>query len=818
MNIKSILSALLLSSVAIGAMAIPAKRGTHTFLQSDGSQITVTLTGDEHFHTYLTTDGLTIARDAAGDFRYITIDGISDVLAHNPEKRVASERDYLNKEKDNLTVSSLLNSCKERINSCKAAQVATRAGSTQVPNNGSPRIPILLVQYKDVKFKDQDPNVTFTDFFENGEKSARQYFIDQSNGKYTPQFDVYGPVTLTKNRAAYGGNDAYYQEDKGVGNMVGEAVVALDSKIDYSLYDNDGDGECDVMIVLYAGVGEASSGVADAVWPCQWNLSSSEYGKSEYLDKTVINKFAVFNELNGYDTKKIDGIGTFCHEFSHCLGLPDFYDTEYTGNYFGMADWSLMDYGSYNDDGYTPIGYSAYEKEFMGWIDIEEGKENKFYTLPIFNSKEAENDVAIKLTNVNDANEYFILENRQQQGWDEYMPSSGLFIYHVTFSQRAWDDNTVNNYTLQRMTPVPADNSLLMSSDGYPDSSDLVGDLWPYRGNNALTDSSKPAAKVNTGAYLGKPVTEITANSDGTMSLWVMKGFTQLLETPTTLSHKLNSETEAELSWDSPHVGEATFTVEVKEYEENASELKISTVFDSEDALIDWDRDGYCGWDDGYDKGIRLGSAKQNGILTSRPIKNDGEGIITVKLNAAVYNNDGSQVAVGVINANSDVLDEELIDLTSDYRDYTVVLNSGEEQTVYVVIYTTAKKKRFYLYSADVYTGNAAETRAAESAVLTFEGIEGTSHIVSNLKPGGKYTYRIKAIPISADDYNESEWSERKVFDLSEYDTASGLVSIEKDDAAPQYFTLDGLRISSPNAPGIYIVRKGNRTSKMIKK
>lgn len=531
MNLKAILLTGLTLGIAIPAFSVPARQGVRTYTQSDGTSISVMLIGDEHFHTFVTTDGLTVERDSSGDFYYLSPAGRTSVLAHNPELRGEKETDYLESAKASLSVENLFDSRAEKIAHRRAPEIETRANVSQVPHEGSPRVPIILVEYKDKKFTDADPLTTFKDFFNTGEKSAYRYFYDQSNGKFTPQFDVYGPYTLSENRAYYGGNDMY-GEDKGVGKMVAEGVLGLDNQIDYSLYDNDKDGECDVMIVLYAGDGEASSYANDAenaIWPCQWTLTGSDYRKALTLDDTKINKFAVFNEVNGSNLRKIDGIGTFCHEFSHCLGLPDFYDTTY-GPRFGMGPWSLLDAGSYNDDCYTPVGYSAYEKEFMGWIRIEEGRPDTYYTLPIFNKGSEETDKAVRLSNPNDPDEYFIIENRRRQGWDKYMAAEGLFIYHVAYNSYAWQNNTVNN-SLQRMTPVPSDNSLKMNSYNYGgtmvyeiNTGDLRGDLWPYGGNNSFTDSSLPAQEMYTGGLLGKPVTEMKINSDGTASFWLQKG------------------------------------------------------------------------------------------------------------------------------------------------------------------------------------------------------------------------------------------------------------------------------------------------------
>ena len=427
-------------TLCLVAAAIPAKRGVRTFRQADGTTISLRLVGDEFSHSYLTSDGLAVSRQSDGNFHYLGVQGMSPVVAHDATARSAAEVSYLRANAADFGVAEVLKA--RRAASARKApgrRVAPAADERQVPCIGSPRIPVILVQYRDYKFKDNDPKNTFTEFFSQGDVSAYQYFSDQSNGMFTPQFDVYGPYDLSGNRRVYGGNDEN-GDDKGVGLMVAEGCLGLDNNIDFSQYDNNGDGECDVVIVLYAGDGEASSYADDceyAVWPCQWSLSSSDYGKELNLDGTIVNKFAVFNELNGSDLSRIDGIGTFCHEFSHCLDLPDFYDTQY-GPHFGMGDWSLMDGGSYNNDGYTPIGYSAYEKAFMGWIELEEAGENSFYTLPAMNQLSADTDKAVRITNAADPDEFYVLENRARRGWDAYMPAEGMLITHITYSAMAW--------------------------------------------------------------------------------------------------------------------------------------------------------------------------------------------------------------------------------------------------------------------------------------------------------------------------------------------------------------------------------------------
>ena len=522
------------------AFAVPAKRGFTNVVQSDGTTLPIQAFGDEFHHNIVTSDMLTVAKGADGDFYYVTPSGISDIRAHEPSNRTLAESQFVAANKEQLSISAHYESA--QLNGrLRARQNSPALRATQVPNNGAPRVPIILVQYSDKSMsntKDQ-----FEAHYKTDAKSVYQYFVDQSNGKYTPQFDIYGIYTLNNNRATYGGNSS--GDDKGVAKMVGDAISKAGNAIDWSLYDNNGDGEADVCIVVYAGVGEAQAYgiVPDAVWPCQWSLSSAQYygdGDGAVTRNGVtIDKFAVFNEVSGSNDNgtTMDGIGTFCHEFSHCLGLPDFYETTYNYGYYGMGYWSLMDAGCYNGltvDGDTPIGYSAYEKNFMGWIDYITPQENTQYTLPIFNGKNLENDQAIKIPALND-NEYWILENRQKQGWDQCIADEGVMISHFTYVASRWSANTVNNQSVQLATIIPADNTLSTSNE----ATDLYGES-----NHEFTTTSTPAMKANMSASgslssstggagtVNKPVTEITLNGDGTASLWYIKGDIPSLSAP----------------------------------------------------------------------------------------------------------------------------------------------------------------------------------------------------------------------------------------------------------------------------------------------
>lgn len=508
--------------------AIPAKPGLLTVIQSDGTTLHIQMLGDEFNHSVATADGKTIALGADGNYYYSSADGITTMLAHDADARTADELAFLSRHEGEFTFSSLSHR-KQLQGKQRVRQASHLSRATQVPNSGSPLVPVILVQYTDKQMSNSVEDIEA--HYKTDEKSAFQYFVDQSNGIYTPQFDIFGIYDLPNDRAFYGANNG--DLDAGVAQMVIDAIELAGDDIDWSRYDNDGDNVADVCVVVYAGVGEAQawSTVPSSVWPCQWDLTEAqEYGDGtgpQERNGITIDKFAVFNEISGRfdDGTILDGIGTFCHEFSHCLGLPDFYATN-NNYYYGMGCWSLMDDGCYNGelvDGDTPIGYSAYEKNFMGWIDLITPEDNMQYTLPVFNGNSIDTDQALKITALNE-NEYWIIENRRQQGWDQYIPGEGVLITHFTYVPDRWADNTVNNYSVKLATVVPADNqsnTRTEATDPYGVSNqEFTSESLPAMMANMYSNGSLATTTGGAGAVTGKRVTEITLNDDGTASLW----------------------------------------------------------------------------------------------------------------------------------------------------------------------------------------------------------------------------------------------------------------------------------------------------------
>ena len=527
---KNLLLLLTMLCCTLATHAMPAKPGWHKVTQNDGTTLTIQAVGNAFTGSLLTQDGLMVERGTDGSFYYkSSVTGLTAVLAHDVNNRTPGETAFIQAQRGSLAMQA-----KEwRMPRSNSFKVGGSNADAAVPAMGQRRIPIILVEFKDKKFNNTREGII--EAMLTGNESVGQYFRDQSNGLYQPDFDVYGIYTLSQNREYYGGHQGS-DNDKGLGSFVTEAVqLASADGVSFKPYDTNSDDYCDVVIVIYAGVGEAQASWnhPEAIWPCNWNLSSASYygsgGNGAFRPKTsdpYVDNFAVFNELYGSDDNgtTIDGIGTFTHEFGHCLGLPDFYDTG-NGNHYGLGDWDIMCMGCYNNDGFTPPGYSAYEKVFMGWINYITPIPGTYYTLPVFNQKQAETDKAVCITSNLNQNEYFILEYRKKQGWDRYAPGEGIMITHVTFNGDRWWGNTPNNEDIQLMTLMNADNSWSYNNEGT--------DLWPQNGKTEFTDSSTPAAKLNMKAngsitgnagYLGKPVTDMVINPDGTASFWYMKG------------------------------------------------------------------------------------------------------------------------------------------------------------------------------------------------------------------------------------------------------------------------------------------------------
>lgn len=493
--------------------AIPAKPGQYRTLKlTNGQTITARLVGDEHGHFWLGSDGNAYQEDETGLFQMIDR---KEVMNAAKERRQSANTD-------------------------RAKRMAKRQAQKGTSNSieGKKKGIIILVNFQDVKLEDANNKEYFErmaneEHFNDGNfvGSVHDYFYDQSRGKFDLEFDVVGPYTMPNNMSYYGKNlNGKEGNDQHPASMVIEACKAANSEVNFADYDWDGDQEVDQVYVIYAGKGEADGGIANTIWPHEWTLASAQnYGDGSgplTLDGVTINTYACGSELNG--SEEICGIGTMCHEFSHCLGFPDFYDTSTTAYGVGMLWWDLMDSGSYNGDGYLPAGYSSYERWVAGWLNPIE-----LTTTKDVNDMKCLQDGgdAYIIYNSGNRNEYFLLENRQPVKWDKELPGQGMLIVHVDYNESAWSGNSVNNdYSHQRMTWIPADDAytdILEDENGEEYEAytweGLAKDTYPSDDNNSFSKNSTPAAefysKNSDGEYyMDGAVENITQNEDGTIS------------------------------------------------------------------------------------------------------------------------------------------------------------------------------------------------------------------------------------------------------------------------------------------------------------
>lgn len=525
MKYKLYLTACLLVLGLSCAHAVPAKKGVKRTLKlADGTSVVAELKGDEFASYWQADDGKCYVQDI--DSRTFKITDKAQVVNRGLAKR-------------------------QKANDERIKRFAKRGAKREITGafshfTGTKKGLIILVNFKDVKFGRTHTRTMFDNIankigFTNSlgfKGSVKDYFLAQSNGQFELDFDVVGPYTLSQNMAYYGAHSKDGLQDVKPGHMILEACQMADKDVNYKDYDWDGDGEVDQVFVIYAGFGEADGGSEDTIWPHESQLSTWVSKPYETKDGVSVNTYACGNE-NTYDMlgrSRINGIGTICHEFSHCLGYPDLYDTNYSN--FGMGSFDLMCSGSYNGESFCPPNYSAYEKWVAGWI--KPTILDKPASVKGMQAQDVKYGQAFVVYNDNNKNEYYLIENRQQNVgiWDKLLPASGMMITHVDYDENIWEWNNVNtivNYSNQygpeyayrdndhqRLTIFHADNEEGSSADSQ------AGDLYPFNGNNCLTDTSSPAATIyQGGTTMGKPITNITQNEDGSIDFDFMGGSTE---------------------------------------------------------------------------------------------------------------------------------------------------------------------------------------------------------------------------------------------------------------------------------------------------
>ena len=485
--------------VTSAAMAVPARRGLwSTITLSDGTKVRVELRGDEHLHYLQAADG-TCYTLKNGNYEQVD----ATTLQARRASRISRRKLMYASTDDGLG---------------KYGQMSMGA----VQSIGEYTIPVVMVQFSDMKFQSTTTVEKMKRYYnEEGYSdeelcvgSVRDYFKSQSHGMFVPYFDVVGIVTLSKSYKHYGENDEDGNE-KNADELSGDVIDAAISQlgVDFSKYvipagdDNHSEG-VPLLAMLYAGPGEATEDPetgADYLWPCMWDSYNDSVGKGNYAG-LHFNSFFIGNEI--YTDGTLAGIGTFCHEMSHTLGLPDFYVTDYSyqGDY-SFSLWSVMDMGMILNYEHAPVGYTAYEKSYMGWLELKEIGDAEEVTLQ---SPSGAGENSAYILRASDT-ETFIFENHQPDTWYPTFMGSGVMVTRIAYDVNKWRSNTPNNIQeAKRAKIVTADNVVIQG----------VNEVGPANlfGNGV---NSIQSLKTLSGDDMPVNISNIVKNDDGTITLTI---------------------------------------------------------------------------------------------------------------------------------------------------------------------------------------------------------------------------------------------------------------------------------------------------------
>lgn len=486
---RSIVFLMIALCASLRVLGVPALHKPFQYLQPDGKTLKLWLYGDETCHYFLTEDSVPVFRSGQSFcYGYAKNDSIvlSQQLAHDIKDRTTQETLFIDRKNVVLERLKKLHAENARIENLRRASRRKTLNYNDSIGfyTGEKKGLVILVEFPNLTMSSETSQLDFERLFneksysENGcIGSVQDYFYDQSYGKFNLSFDVVGPVLMPENFEYYGSNSMITGNDQGVREMVVDACKMVDNQVDYRKYDWDGDGEVDQIYLIYAGYGEHAGASPLTIWPHE----SSLYNQSIKLDGVVLNTYACSCELRGNSGKIMTGIGTPCHEFSHCLGFPDLYDTDYSGA-FGMSYWDIMNSGSHSGptcNGEVPYGYSAFERWMAGWLTPEEITSSR-HVDSLMNVGEVPQAYTVH----NDAyrKEFLMIENHQNAKWFQYVGPytdlHGMMVTHVDYDETAWKTNRVNpNSKHQRMSIIPADNSY------GTEAADLSGDLFPSANN-----------------------------------------------------------------------------------------------------------------------------------------------------------------------------------------------------------------------------------------------------------------------------------------------------------------------------------------------
>lgn len=803
---KSLMMAalLLLSLTAKAVPAYPAKRVVTT---KSGETLVLTLRGDEHFSYFTDEAGQPYQMNAFGEYIPITKDEVATVWGERLLKA----------------------------NARRTAKARTRSVGDANPDlKGKKKGLVILMDFQDQRFSTDNAKAVYQDFF-NKEGysdygmtgSVKDYFKAQSYGDLEIDFDVVGPFTASQKESYYGApvkdkNGNKKANDQNPMELINEACRVADSEVNYVDYDWDGDGEVDQVFVIYAGYGENYGADENTIWPHEYHLAAGIGALT--LDGVKVDTYACSCELRGTKGTDLDGIGAACHEFSHCLGLPDFYDTSGSNNY-GTGTWDIMNQGNYNNNSCTPAGYTSYERMFAGWITpIELTEMTRVEGMkPLSSSKEA-----YILYNEGNRNEYYLLENRQKDGFDASLSGHGLLVLHVDYNAEDWRGNTVNtNPSRQKMTIIAADGKLNYSNES--------SDPFPGpKGVTELTNYTTPAATLyneNTDGtkFLSKPIDNIKESEDGLISFVACRPELDIPEPGEGTAKE--GDNEFTVTW--PAVsGAISYELELTE---------MGTASDNpEDALVrafdfkEFESDsngrtdisskmgdyGLKGWSGSKiftsPAKMRIGTSSSAGYVKTPNWYMTASSEVTIVIGGDIVK-EGSTIKGKVIFKAYNVKEtgteseEQSFEISGNTK---LVFNfSTRKEAFWIEIRPDIQMSLNYFAIYDG-TWNAEQLGIAnqnssrqmsprKTTTVTTYTTDTNSYTFKDLNTSSRFLYRVRAI---GEENTYSKWSEEKAFSFS---GSNGISNVSIDSSARDIYDLRGRRLGTDiNSlrKGIYII------------
>lgn len=811
----------------MAANAVPAKPGIRTITQPDGTTVQAELRGDEFCSFYVGADGKPMKFDADGFLRYV-VEGPDGTIALTADAAQAA---------DIPATLALLGraGAAERVRmnapepATAAAAVAGAAARAAVPGRSRDELPqtglglmgrqtfpvlgeiksvVILVSYQDVDFTVANPldyynrhlnEEGFSEYDACG--SCRDFFVENSMGQFQPTFDVFGPYKLSKNRSYYG-SDSGSRHDPYAYQMITEACAALDSQIDFSQYDLDGDGYVDNIYVIYAGQGQASYGGTETVWP-----HSSTIVNGPTHDGVRIGRYATSNE---WEYQRPDGIGTFVHEFSHVMGLPDLYDVTYSGKCTTPGSWDAMDQGPYNENGTRPPFYSAYERNALGWIDLTliDGPAS----IDLIHIGQS-NDACLIQTMRN--NEFFLLENRQKTGWDAATPGRGLLVWHIDFDQSVFNQNNVSVNPSHQYVDIVECNGGKGAASGYPFPGTAFvkeREISPER--NPLQPWIGPVVPY----YITK-ITEQPKSGEPNHVTFYVDGGLAAIDIPVALEASDLSAEGFTANWTAVD-GAAKYALTVyadRETTQGPVALDFGTPADrtvvlpegwtfSGEASDIYTTAGFCG------NAIPSLKFAANGAVLTSPLFDAEVAVVSFFLRAAAVK-DPAMVVVEGRSAASDAWMQvaEAANLAS--------VNTTGKTFAFDIADSHVCQLRFIFYAStgkvgmDDLTLTFATSSRTIFADFDNKAVADATSVAVEVPEGSalKFSYRVRAYDAAG---IPGALSNEISVDLSPY---AGLDNVTVDADAPvEYYNLQGIRVANPTPGNLYIRRTGNSTTKVV--